>query len=186
MIKSALPSVAAIFALCVSLSAQESTSSNVSKSPSLTLVRASPSTMVQESVTLKRTGSFGALNNLWYGRGPLTIGDGRLFSFPGTFGWVEGTPGDILPYFTPEAPLNVNPENTLAREPGPKSFDLFRKPDYAGGEVGFFFGKSIGGKYSRQVEAGYILGQIIEGNTQITVGASYGHESGKAPRVIGR
>ncbi|HEY3664035.1 MAG TPA: hypothetical protein VGL24_12855 [Chthoniobacterales bacterium] len=182
MIKHALLALAASLGVCFSSSAQVATTSD----GSLSLCQLTPAEMVASRASLGMTGSFRSLDNAWYGRGPLTISDGRLFSFPGTFGWVEGTPGDFLPHFSPEAVLSVTPESTLARGSGPKPLDLLRKVDYAGGEVGFFFGKSLGGKYSRQVEAGYILGQIIEGNTQITVGASYGHESGKVPRVIGR
>ena len=142
--------------------------------------------MVEGRAALARPGSFRSLHNAWYGGGPLTLVDGRSFSFPGTFGWVEATKGDFLPAFSAQETPRVTTAPALTRSESTAKPTLFPKPDYVGGEVGVFFGKSIGGKYSRDVEAGYIVGQIIEGNTQITVGASYGHESGKAPRIIGR
>ncbi|MEO8439017.1 MAG: hypothetical protein ABI540_02235 [Spartobacteria bacterium] len=186
MIKRTLPAVAAILVLCVSLSAQEPANSNMFRSPGLTLVQASPSAMAEGRAALVRQGSFRSVRNEWYGGGPLTLVDGRNFSFPRTFGWVEATPRAFLPVFSAQEVPRVTGTPTLARSESNEKPQLFAKPDYVGGEVGVFFGKSLGGKYSRDIEAGYILGQIIEGNTQITVGASYGHESGKIPRIIGR
>lgn len=185
MIKRALPVAAAILGLCVSVWAQEGKNSEASR---FTLEQASPSTLVSGRATLARPGSFPSLHDAWHGGGPLTLVDGRSFSFPGTFGWVEATRANFLPTFsTSETPrVTAPPSSTLARSESNEKPELFAKPDYVGGEVGVFFGKSFGGKYSRDVEAGYILGQIIQGNTQITVGASYGHESGKVPRIIGR
>jgi hypothetical protein len=185
MIKRALPFLAAFFAVGFSLSAQERETSDRAGLVDFTLPQATSSDLVEGPVTLERTGSFRVLNNAWYGRGPLTLVDGRLFSFPSAFGWVEGTPGDFLPDFTAEELPRVTPVGTLPRESGAKPFDLFRKPDYAGGEVGFFYGKSIGGKHSREVEAGYILGEIIQGNTHIGVGVSYEHSTGNRPLLIG-
>ena len=186
MIKRALPFLAAFFALCVSLSAQEAATSDQTESVDFILPQATAGDLVQGPVTVERTGSFRVLNNVWSGRGPLTLVDGRLFSFPSAFGWVEGTPGDFLPDFTAEGlPLITSP-GMVARESGAKPFDLFRKPDYVGGEVGFFYGKSIGGKHSREVEAGYILGEIIQGKTHIGVGISYDHSTGNRPLLISR
>ena len=58
-----------------------------------------------------------------------------------------------------------------------------RRPffDYAGGEVGFMFGKSSG-KFGREVEAGYILGEVGNDKLQISAGASYEHSSGRVQR----
>ena len=53
--------------------------------------------------------------------------------------------------------------------------------DYAGGEVGFLYGRSTG-KFGREVEAGYILGEVGNDKFQINVGASYENSSGRFPR----
>lgn len=185
MIKRALPSLAAFSAVCFSLSAQQAETPARTEFFDFTLKQATSSDLVQGPVTLERTGSFRVLNNAWYGRGPLTLVDGRLFSFPSAFGWVEGTPADFLPDFTAEDLPRMTPVGPLPGESVAKPWDLFRKPDYAGGEVGFFYGKSIGGKRSREVEAGYILGEIIQGNTHISVGASYEHSTGNRSLLIG-
>ncbi|MEO7724455.1 MAG: hypothetical protein ABIU29_07170 [Chthoniobacterales bacterium] len=178
MIKRTLPAMAAIFALSFSVSAQELAS--------FTLARASASAMVEGRAALGEAGSFRTLNNFWNGNGPLSLVDGRLFSFPRAFGWVESTRGDFLPAFAlQEVPRGI-PAASPDRSTSGEKVNLFRKPDYVGGEVGVFYGRSIGGKYSREVESGYILGEIIEGNTRIQVGASYGHSTGNTPRIIGR
>ena len=126
---------------------------------------------------------FGTLNNAWYGPAPLTLADGRLFSFPNAFAWTEATPVGYLPVAALEEPARVTPAAKLTGDSGNKALDLLPKFDYAGGEVGFFYGKS-NGKYGREVVAGYLLGEIVEGNTHITVGTSYEHASGRVPVVI--
>jgi hypothetical protein len=57
------------------------------------------------------------------------------------------------------------------------------KPVYVGGEVSVFFGKSIDGKVDREIRSGYILGEIINGNTHINIGASYERASADFPRT---
>lgn len=184
MTKSALSVVAAIFGLCVSVSAQESTTGAL-QAPSFTLAKVSPSAMVKGRAALGQAGAFRSLNNAWFGRGPLTLLDGRTFSFPGTFGWVEATPGAFLPAFTAEELPPVTPQTTLARSTPNEKPGLFKRPDYVGGEVGVLVGRGTG-KYGRDVEQGYFISEIIEGDTHITVGASYERSSGKVTRTIGR
>ncbi len=188
MINRALLAVAAgaaILGVCFSLSAQE-TSTSVSIQPeSFTLDQASPSDLVAGRAALERTGSFRTLNNAWYGPGPLTLVDGRLFSFPNAFGWVEATRHDFLPAFAAEALPRVTPVTRLARDTGSKAVNLSPKFDYVGGEVGVFYGRSTG-KFSREVEQGYILGEVVDGNTHIIVGGSYEHSNGSVPHIIGR
>ncbi len=179
MLKRALI-VAASFGFSLPLAAEQPTAD------AFMLNRTSPSEMVQGRPALGRSGSFRSLTNVWSGNGPLTLVDGRRFSFPGAFGWVEATPDAVLPFLAVQATPRVTPAPTLGATAGNEKLELLRKPDYVGGEVGFFYGRSVGGKYSREVEQGYILGEIIEGNTRIQVGASYGQSTGNSPRIIGR
>jgi hypothetical protein len=81
-------------------------------------------------------GSFRTLNNAWYGRGPLTLEDGRQFSFPSAFGWVEASPENFLPAFTAPGVPRVTPATTLASSSDTEKVGLLTKPDYVGGEVG--------------------------------------------------
>jgi len=128
---------------------------------------------------------FGTLSNAWNAPVPLTLADGRIFSFPNAFAWMEAPPVDFLPSVALAGPPRVPPATRLARDSSNKAVDLLPEFDYAGGEVGVFYGKSSG-KFGREVEAGYILGEVVDGNTHITAGASYEHSSGRAPRIIGR
>jgi hypothetical protein len=130
-----------------------------------------------------RANLFGTLNSAWYGPAPLTLADGRLFSFPNAFAWMEATPVGYLPVAALEAPARGIPAAKLTGESRNKALDLLPKFDYAGGEVGFFYGKS-NGKYNREVVAGYLFGEVVEGNTHISVGTSYEHASGRVPYVI--
>jgi hypothetical protein len=185
MIKRALLALAAIPGVCFSLTAQETLPSSSIQPARLELNQASPSDMVESRATLGQTSPFRTLTNAWSGSGPLTLLDERLFSFPSAFGWVEAMPSEFLPDFTAgELPRPVALA-TLARESDNKAVDLLHKFDYVGGEVGVFYGRSTG-KFSREVEQGYILGEVVDGNTHITVGGSYEHVSGRVPRIIGR
>ncbi len=185
MLKRALLSVAATIGFCFSVSA-ETPVPGAAQPAGLNLNPTSLNEMVEGRPALGQAGSFRTLNNFWYGNGPLTLVDGRLFSFPRAFGWVEATDGDFLPTFAAQDVPRGTPATSLARSTSSEKVDLFRKPDYVGGEVSVFYGRSIGGKYSREVESGHILGEIIQGNTRIQVGASYGHSTGNTPRIIGR
>lgn len=182
MMKRALSVVAVLVATCLSGAAQEPATANALQTATINLTQASPSDLVAGEVALQRTGSFRALNNAWYGRGPLTL-DARLFSFPNAFGWVEGTPGDFLPTFMARPLPRLIPPVALGFDPTGE-FDLERPGDYVGGEVSVFYGKSTG-KFSREVKAGHILGEIVHGNTHITVGASYEESNGRRPVLIG-
>jgi hypothetical protein len=181
MIKRTLSTTAAIFAVCLSLGAQEEIASRASQPAGFELRPASPSDIVEHRAASGQAGFFRTLNNTWYASGPLMLADARLFSFPQAFGWVEATPGEFLPAFTPgELPRMTSVPSTV-RDSASKPVDLLHKFDYVGGEVGVFYGRSTG-KVSREVEQGYILGQVIDGNTQITVGGSYQHVRGSVPR----
>ena len=45
---------------------------------------------------------------------------------------------------------------------------------------------SRSGKFGREVYAGYIFGEVVDGNTHISVGASYEHANGRVPIPLGR
>ena len=104
------------------------------------------------------------LNNAWYGSGPLTLVDGRLFSFPRAFGWVEATPSDFLPAFTTQALPRATPVTILPGDTDSEAVDLPHQFDYVGGEVSVFYGRSLG-KSKREVVQGSFLGEVVDGNT---------------------
>ena len=177
--------MAAIFGVCFSLSAQEIKNPELDPTVSFALSQASPREMVEGRVALKGINNFRMLNNAWYGSGPLTLVDGRLFSFPRAFGWVEATPSDFLPAFTTQALPRATPVTILSGDTDSEAVDLPHQFDYVGGEVSVFYGRSLG-KSKREVVQGSFLSEVVDGKTHIIVGGSYGHSSGHVPRPIGR
>ena len=182
--KGVLSTVAAILAVCCSLSAQEIRVPSLMQPASLALSQASPREMVEGRVALKGIGNYRFLNNAWYGSGPLTLVDGRLFSFPRAFGWVEATPSDFLPAFSAQVLPRTNPVAILPGDPDTKAMDLPRQSEYVSGEVSVFYGRSIGNS-NREVKQGSFLSQMVDRNTQIIVGGSYSRSSGQVPRPTG-
>jgi hypothetical protein len=186
MIKRVLFAVTASLGVCFSLFARETAILDSVQSASFKLNQVSASDMVEGRAALpQRTVSFSTLHSAWYGSGPLTLVDGRVFSFSTAFGWIEARPGGFLPAFIAKQLPAVTPAKTLAPYPGGEAVDLVHEFDYVGGEVGVFYGRSIG-KFNRQVEQGFILGEVGNGDTHIAVGMSYEHSSGNAPRIIMR
>ena len=183
--KGALSTGAAILGVCFSLSAQEIRIPRSIQPESFTLSQASPREMVEGRVVLNGMGNFRTLNNAWYGSGPLTLVDGRIFSFPRAFGWVEAMPGDFLPAFTGQALPRATPVTVLSGETDSEAVDVPYPFSYVRGEVSVFYGRSIG-KSKREAVQGSFLGEVVDGNTQLIIGGSYGHSSGRVPRPIGR
>ncbi|CAN5384190.1 hypothetical protein BH20VER3_BH20VER3_09030 [soil metagenome] len=175
----ALLGLAAIFGLCSATPAQERAKSDTLSTIRLTLERSMGAPGASDIGD-----SFRALNGVWSGPAPVSLGDERLFSFPRAFGWVQAAPADFLPAFAPQPLPLMTAAPTRARDASGLAQDLPQKFDYVGGEVGLFYGRSTG-KFRREVEQAYLLGEIVEGNTQITVGAYYEHSKGRAPRAIG-
>jgi hypothetical protein len=72
----------------------------------------------------------------------------------------------------------------LLGDPDWKAVDLPRQLEYVSGEVSFFYGRSLGNS-DREIKQGSFLSQMVNGNTQILVGGSYGRSSGHVPRPTG-
>lgn len=127
---------------------------------------------------------FSALNNSRLHLPSLSLSDGQLFSFSSAFTWMEPTPPDFLPALSTTAPPRANVAAAYPKDSSKEVVDV-RKPnlfDYASGEVGFLYGRSTG-KFGREVEQGYIMGEVGDDKFHITVGASYENSSGRFPRL---
>ncbi len=177
---------AAFLGLCASLAAQGLSRSGPSTTDPFSALSLHSLAVTAATPTLRSQGSFRTLNTAWYSPTPLQFADPRAFSFANAFGWVEASPNNFLPSFTAEAVPRLSRQGSVAPQAQEKLFGLVPKPDYVGGEVGVFYGRSISGKSKAEVEAGYIFSEIVEGNTHISVGASYEHSSGRSARIIGR
>jgi hypothetical protein len=157
MTKRALSAVAGFLGLCYSLSAQQT----------------------QSPEQLQLDGS--TLNRPFLGLPSLTLADRERVSFSTAFTWQ--TPVDFLPPFNPVEPqslafptlpgLKNSPDNVVEMRP--------QERIYASGEMGVLYGRSSG-KYGREFEQGYIIGEVGNDYFHITVGTSYERSSGRVPR----
>jgi len=175
MSKRSLLAVALFFALGFSLSAQGV------QPLRLVLNQASADGLVGSPAMENQTRLFGALNNAWYAPTALTLADGRAFSFPGAFAWMEAAPSDFIPPVLLGAPAPATSSAPLARNQTSTPVNLLPRVDYIGGVVGGYYGTSTG-KNGLEVKGGYIQSEIIQGNTYINFGASYEESSGHLPR----
>ena len=104
------------------------------------------------------------------------------FSFSGALAWVGAAPSEFRPVFNP-APLDTNTAGrTRLSDSSKQVVELPKKNllDSVHGEVGVLYGHSLG-KFDRDVEAGYIFGQVGDDKLQISVGGGYEHWSGRVP-----
>lgn len=157
MTKRALSAVAGFLGLCLSLSAQPTQS---------------PEQLQFDGSTLNRP----------FLRLPfLTLADQERFSFLTAFNWQ--TPVDFLPSFDPVEPRSGALPNSSSRGNSPDNVVEMRPQDrvYAGGELGILYGRSTG-KYGREFEQGYIIGEVGNDKFHITVGTSYERSTGSVPR----
>ena len=135
----------------------------------------------------QRPDFFSALNRSVLHAPSLTLPDGQRFLFPSAFSWIEATQPDFLPALSMANTTAKSRRATAAAAPAEDSSkevvavrrdNLF---DYARGEVGFLYGRSIG-KYGAEVEQGYIFGETGNDKFHISVGASYENLSGHVQR----
>ena len=111
----------------------------------------------------------------------LSLEDSERFFFSTAFGWTQPT-ADFLPAFSPVQPRSVASPSVSRRNSVDDAVDLrSADPIRVGGEIGFLYGRSSG-KYGREVEAGYVIGEIGNDKFHLTVGTSYERSSGHVPR----
>jgi hypothetical protein len=155
MTKRALSAVAGFLGLCLPLSAQQT----------------------------DRPDTFSALNNFLPRLPSLALSDTQCFSFSSAFNWIEPTPPDFLPALKATAPPKAKASAIPGKDSSKEIVDMQRSNlfDYASGEVGFLYGRSTG-KFSREVEQGYFIGDVGNDKFHISVGAAYENSSGHFPR----
>jgi hypothetical protein len=126
---------------------------------------------------------FGVPNSFYYGSPAVTLADGRPISLSNGYDRIEPMTLDFLPMMSVEVPARVRTTSRSLPDSDGKTIEVKPKlVDYVHGEVGVLYGTSAGSKYSREVEQGYILGEIGNDKYQINVGAFYEHSSAHFPR----
>jgi hypothetical protein len=166
MARRALCAVGGFLGICLSLSAQQ----------------------------IDRPNTFSALNNNSLRFPSLMLSDGGDFSFGSV---AETNAPDFLPSFT-MASVTARLRDATAwqaedrgdgkevadrRGDSKEAVNVQRSNpfDYVSGEIGFLYGRSTG-KFGREVEAGYILGEVGNDKFSISAGALFEHSSGRFPR----
>ncbi|HEV2096096.1 MAG TPA: hypothetical protein VGQ82_06295 [Chthoniobacterales bacterium] len=158
MTKRALFAVVGLLSLCLPLFAQQT----------------------QRSEQFQSDGS--TLNRSFLRLPSLTLADRQLFSFSSAFGWMDATTPDFLPAFSPLEPQRVAfPTMPGGRSSSNRVVDMRTDSSYAGGEMGFLYGRSTG-KYGGDYSRGYVIGEVGNDKIHITVGASYEESNGRVPR----
>ena len=136
-----------------------------------------------QSAVNSRAAFFGMPNGFYYGSPAVTLADGRPISLLNGYNWIEPMNLDFLPAVKAEVAPRVSSTARVREDSSDKV--VAAKPkffDYVGGEVGVLYGHSVGGKFSRDVEQGYILGEMGNDTTHIIVGASYERSNGHISR----
>ncbi|MEY2485328.1 MAG: hypothetical protein QOH39_976 [Verrucomicrobiota bacterium] len=164
MTKGALWVVAGFFGLCFSLFAKPANHSNIL-----------------------------SLNDASLRLPSLTLSDGQAFSFASTFNSLEPVPPDFLPVVSmPQPQLTAaflyvtsgkDSSNDTKDHRSEKGVDVQRSNllNNVHGEVGFLYGRSTG-KFSRDVEQGYVISELGDDKFHMTVGAFYENSSTHFPR----
>ena len=156
MTKRVLPGVIGFLGLCLTLSAQQT----------------------------DRPDIFRSLNSSPPRFPSLTLSNGGFFSFSSALSWMEPAP-DFLPGLPAAAPPRPIAISTAARakDSSKEEIDVQRTGlfDYAGGEVGFMYGRSTG-KFGGDYKQAYIIGEVGDDKFHISAGASYEESSWRVPR----
>lgn len=137
----------------------------------------------QSRMTHARAVDLTTLNGARYGFPWLNLRDARVVSLASGYSWIEPVPLDFVPIESVDFAARTRPARSADWNSDGRMVKL--KPhvtDYVHGEVGGFYGTSVGSKFGREVEAGYILGGIGNDKYQINVGAFYEHSSAHVPR----
>lgn len=125
---------------------------------------------------LARASPFGGTSNRFLA--PITMAQVSLLSYPAEFGLIGATPLDYQPTFvSPYLQQPISSQSPRGYRDLPSFLQSF---DHASGEVGFFYGRGTG-KSDLEATSGYVIGEIDNGNTQISVGASYSKTSARQP-----
>ena len=114
----------------------------------------------------------------------LTLSNGGFFSFSSSLSWVEPAPPDFLPGLPTMAPQRPTAASYAApRDSSKEVIDVQRTGlfDYAGGEVGFLYGRSTG-KFGGDYKQAYIIGEVGDDKFHISAGASFEESSWRVPR----
>ncbi len=137
------------------------------------------------ALTLSRPDIFGAVDGsiLIHDIPALVLLDGRRFPISTAMSRMGMTPLDLFPVaFLSGVDVETGPASPIYGSDSAGGVVNLRltNQNHAGGEMGFFYGKS-GGQFDREDKEGYIIGTVGNEKFSITAGASYRESSGHIP-----
>lgn len=141
---------------------------------------------VVSALTLSRPDLLSAKDGslLIHGLPALTLLDRRRLPISNAISGMGMSPLDLVPLvFLEGVEVQKAPASPVYGSDATGGVVDLRLTDktYSGGEMGFFYGRSVG-KYGREDMQGYIIGTVGNDKFQITAGASYQESSGHFPR----
>jgi len=110
-----------------------------------------------------------------YGYPALTLLNGSPLSLMTAYTWFDAGPL-LLPPVDHDVAASSRPAKAVVQNFDDKTLLVPRHAFDVHGEVGVLYGHSLDGRVSRELEQGYIFGEIGNDKTQITVGAFYEHD----------
>lgn len=133
----------------------------------LTLNPSGPSAMTYRGLNLN------SLSGVRYGYPTLTLLDRDSLSLTTAYTSIDPMI-DFLPPVSADDAKTVRPVERTSAISDDEVLQV-RKNFEIHGEVGVLYGHSLNGRVSRELEQGYIFGEIGNDKTQISVGAFYQH-----------
>jgi hypothetical protein len=121
-----------------------------------------------------RVADLSSLDGARYGYPALTLLNANPFSLANAYMRFDSGPL-LLPPAGPDVAASGKSVRTAVQNFDDKTLLAPRKGFDVHGEVGVLYGHSLDGRVSRELEQGYIFGEIGNDKTQISVGASYEH-----------
>jgi hypothetical protein len=125
------------------------------------------------SVTTNRGFNLNTLSGVRYGYPTLTLLDGDSLSLTTAYTSID----PVVDFLPPMSADNAKTVRSVERTNAISDDKVLhvRKNFEVHGEVGVLYGHSLDGRVSRELEQGYIFGEIGNDKTQISVGAFYQH-----------
>ena len=184
MTKRAFPGVIGFLGLCLTLFAQ---TSHAQQTRAFTFDQLCRSGVVDSGSAASRPDFLSRLNSSAWVRSvaaPALL-EGGYFSFSSALTWTQPTSPNFLPGLPTMAPQRAVATSSAvaARDSSKEVVDVQRSNlfDYAGGEVGFLYGRSTG-KFGGETKQAYIIGEVGDDKFHISAGAAYEESSWRVPR----
>ena len=191
MVKRAFPAVVVLLSLCLVVAAQPNPLETIYEE-TVTSDELSLTGEVEAGRALLRSRPdlFATMDGglLLHGLPTLTLLDGRRFLGSSDLGRMGMTPVDMFPvaFLRAVEVEKAGPSLRHGADTVGGVVNLSMKRFNYGGEIGFSYGSSTGGKYGREDFSSHIIGGIGNDRFNVTAGVFYHESNLRIPRQRGR